>query len=192
VFEHAEPILSALELPGTVFAPTTFMSGDQSLHWPGIESWRDTAHAHELRAMSWQQLGQLAERGWEIGSHTCTHPRLMELPDAVLRAELSESLEQCTQHLGRQCRSVAYPYGEVDVRIAAIAADVGYLAGACLSHSLAPQGPHLWPRVGVFHDDFDLRFRLKVSPITRSVRASRFWPSPRLSGALGTRPAAQT
>jgi peptidoglycan/xylan/chitin deacetylase (PgdA/CDA1 family) len=192
VFERAEPILSALGLPATVFVPTAFMSNPRQLRWEGIEAWQGSADAHELRCMGWDEVRQLAERGWEIGSHTCTHPHLTTLSDEHLLREMRESLEQCSSHLGRACRSVAYPYGEVDGRIAAAAEEVGYLAGACLSHSLAPRGPHLWPRVGIFHDDFDLRFRLKVSPLTRSARASRLWPSPRRSRAWPTHPAPQT
>jgi peptidoglycan/xylan/chitin deacetylase (PgdA/CDA1 family) len=123
--------------------------------------------------MSWDTLGQLADRGWEIGSHTRSHPHLMRLSDDALREELHESGKEISQRVSRRCESVAYPYGEADARIARVAEQVGYAAGACLSHSLAQLGPHLWPRVGVFHDDFDLRFRLKVSSLTRLMRASR-------------------
>ncbi|MGH2884559.1 MAG: polysaccharide deacetylase family protein, partial [Solirubrobacteraceae bacterium] len=177
VFERAEPILSALGVPATVFAPTSFMSEHQELRWEGIEDWCHSPDAHELRCMNWEQLGALADRGWEIGSHTRTHPHLLRLSDEAVRDEFLHSYEECSEHLGRPCRSVAYPYGEVDARIAGIAAEVGYLAGACLSHSMARRGPHLWPRVGVFHDDFDLRFRLKVSPVVRLLRASRLGSS---------------
>jgi peptidoglycan/xylan/chitin deacetylase (PgdA/CDA1 family) len=173
VFERAEPILSALGLVATVFAPTSFMSGRDALSWEGIEAWRRSPDAHELRCMSWETLGQLAERGWEIGSHTLSHPHLRRLSDEALREELRESREEIAKQMTQACRSIAYPYGEVDARIARVAEDVGYSAGACLSHSLAHRGPHLWPRVGVFHEDFDLRFRLKVSSLTRLMRASR-------------------
>lgn len=97
----------------------------------------------------------------------------MRLSDDALRAELRESREQIAEQMTRACRSIAYPYGEADDRVARMAEQAGYSAGACLSHSLAARGPHLWPRVGVFHDDFDLRFRLKVSSLTRVMRASR-------------------
>ena len=173
VFERAEPILSALGLVATVFVPTGFMSAQEALNWEGIEAWGRSPDAHELRCMSWDTLGQLADRGWEIGSHTRSHPHLMRLSDDALREELHESGKEISQRVSRRCESVAYPYGEADARIARVAEQVGYAAGACLSHSLAQLGPHLWPRVGVFHDDFDLRFRLKVSSLTRLMRASR-------------------
>jgi peptidoglycan/xylan/chitin deacetylase (PgdA/CDA1 family) len=177
VFDVAEPILTRLGLRGTVFAPTAFMGERQHLNWQGIEAWRGTPHADELRCMTWDELGQLADRGWEIGSHTCSHPHLTTLSDEALREEMRGSFEQCSAHLGRPCRSIAYPYGEVDVRVAALAREAGYETGACLAGSLVPLGAHLWPRVGIWRDDSNVRFRVKISRLTRSARATRMGPS---------------
>ncbi len=177
VFDVAEPILTRLGLPATVFAPTAFMSEHQPVRWQGIEAWHGTPHEHELRCMTWDQLGQLGDRGWEIGSHSCSHPHLTQLPNRELGEEMRGSFEQCSKHLGRPCRSIAYPYGEVDVRVAELAKQVGYKTGACLAHSLTPLGAYVWPRVGIWHDDSDLRFRLKILHITRYARASRLGPS---------------
>jgi peptidoglycan/xylan/chitin deacetylase (PgdA/CDA1 family) len=177
VFEFAEPILTRLGLPGTVFVPTAFMQERQHLNWQGIEAWLGSPYADELRCMTWDEVRQLADRGWEIGSHTCSHPHLTTLSDAELREEMRGSFEQCSTHLGRPCRSIAYPYGDVDARVAALAKEAGYQTGACLAHSLVSLGAHLWPRVGVWRDDSDLRFRLKISRLTRSARASRLGPT---------------
>jgi peptidoglycan/xylan/chitin deacetylase (PgdA/CDA1 family) len=177
VFDVAEPILTALGLRATAFVPTAFMGERQHLQWQGIEAWRGTPHEDELRCMTWDELGQLADRGWEIGSHTCHHPHLTTLPDAELREEMRGSFEQCSMRLGRACRSIAYPYGEVDVRVAALAREAGYQTGACLAGTLVPLGAHLWPRIGIWRDDSNSRFRLKISRLTRSARASRLGPS---------------
>jgi peptidoglycan/xylan/chitin deacetylase (PgdA/CDA1 family) len=177
VFEVAEPILTRLGLPATVFVPTAFMGQRQRLSWQGIEVWDGTPHEDELCCMTWDEIGQLTDRGWEAGSHTCSHPHLTTLRDAELEEEMRGSLEQCSERLGRPCRSIAYPYGDVDVRVAALAKEVGYQTGACLAHSLIPLGAHGWPRVGIWHDDSNLRFRLKVWRFTRSARASRLGPS---------------
>ena len=112
VLDVAEPILTGLGLPGTVFAPAAFMSDRQHLRWQGIEAWLGTPYEHELCCMSWEDLGHLAERGWEIGSHTRSHRHLTTLPNDELRDELRGSFEECSSHLGRPCRSIAYPYGK--------------------------------------------------------------------------------
>lgn len=178
VSEQAYPILSRLGLPATVFAPTAFISNDrQQLAWPGIETWADTPHRSELDAMSWEDLRHLASHGWEIGSHTRTHPRLTRLGDEALRIELERSREECTTNLGTPCQTLAYPYGDVDLRVARAAAAAGYTAAAALSSSLRRNGLHRWPRVGIYHADQMWRFRLKVDRTVRRIRSSRIWPA---------------
>lgn len=172
----AYPILSSLGLPGTVFAPSAFMSSEQPLSWPGIEHWLRTPSASELESMSWEGLGRLVQEGWEVGSHTRTHPHLTQLDESALRTELEQSREEIAGRLGIRCDTIAYPYGDVDSRVAEAALAAGYVAGASLSRPLTPLGPERWPRIGVYHDDPMWRFRLKVSRAVRYLRA-RYWPT---------------
>jgi peptidoglycan/xylan/chitin deacetylase (PgdA/CDA1 family) len=164
-------------MPATVFAPTSFMSERQPLRWNGIDHWLATDSAPELRAMSWEDLGRLHQDGWEVGSHTRTHPRLTNLDDAAVRDELAESRHEISTHLSAPCETVAYPYGDVDERVADAAENAGYVAGAALASGLRAQGLQRWPRVGIYNGDQMWRFRLKVNRSTRRVRASRFWRS---------------
>jgi peptidoglycan/xylan/chitin deacetylase (PgdA/CDA1 family) len=168
----AAPILHRHGVPATVFAPTAFMNGGTDLEWPGVAHWKESAFASELAAMGWSDLRALADAGWEIGSHTCTHPRLTTLDDAQLRDELIASRERCAQALERPCRSIAYPYGDVDARVAAAAAAAGYEVGGKLGADLTHEGPLLFPRVGIYHPDGWGRFRLKIAGPVRGLRRS--------------------
>jgi peptidoglycan/xylan/chitin deacetylase (PgdA/CDA1 family) len=168
--ERAEPVLSSLGVPGTVFVVTDFVSNGHPLRWPGIEHWCDGPHEAELRGLSWADLETLAAAGWEVGSHTRTHPRLTELDDRALAEELSGSRTACERNLGRPCRSLAYPYGDVDRRVVAAAAAAGYEAAAALPARLSASRPLEYVRIGVYHPDGLGRFRLKVSPLVRHIR----------------------
>jgi peptidoglycan/xylan/chitin deacetylase (PgdA/CDA1 family) len=185
VFEFAFPVLRALGAPATVFVPTALVGTDAPMSWPGIEQWLDGPHASELVGMSWAELGELAEAGWEIGSHTRSHARLTELDGHDLAVELCGSREECERRLVRACRTLAYPYGAVDVRVMRAAHEAGYLAAAAPPNRL-PGEPRLrWPRVGVYPADDLRRFRLKISPTMRHLSASRAWaPMARLSRLL--------
>lgn len=176
VHSLAEPILSSLGLPATVFAPTAFMSRRQTLEWDGIERWGDTSAAAELTGMNWLDLAELIDRGWEVGSHTRTHPHLTRMDEHALRRELEVSREECQEGLGRPCQAIAYPYGDVDARVVERARSAGYLAGAALSSSLRSMGALRWPRVGIYHVDRRPRFELKINPVIRRWRASQLWP----------------
>jgi peptidoglycan/xylan/chitin deacetylase (PgdA/CDA1 family) len=175
VEKYAAPILERFGAYATVFAPTAFPSGGKTLAWAGIEHYQGGPDANELVAMDWNDLGRLAERGWEIGSHTRTHPRLTQLDDERLELELSESRDECGAQLGRECQAIAYPYGDVDERVAAAARRVGYRCGAGLSSSLRPRGPHRVPRLAFYYGDAFWRFRLKAARPMRALRASKLW-----------------
>ena len=175
VLELARPILDRLGLPGTVFVPTDWPGRGEPMHWPGIDQWMGTEFEPELRSLTWEQLAGLAADGWEIGSHTRSHPHLTTLDDRTLDEELRGSRAECERRLERSCTTLAYPYGDYDARVAAAAGRAGYDAACTLPARIHPARPLEWPRVGVYHEDSERRYRLKVSPAVRAVRASRVW-----------------
>jgi peptidoglycan/xylan/chitin deacetylase (PgdA/CDA1 family) len=175
VLDLGEPILARLGWPGTVFAPTDYAGTERPMSWPGIDHWAGGEFERELVPMSWEELGGLAARGWEIGSHTCSHPHLTELDDAALDDELRRSKAVCEAKLRRSCDSIAYPYGDHDLRVAEATGRAGYRTAGTLPSRMDARDPLRWPRVGIYYGDDLRRFRAKVSPLVRGLRASRAW-----------------
>jgi peptidoglycan/xylan/chitin deacetylase (PgdA/CDA1 family) len=177
VLELAKPILDRHGFPGTLFVPTDWPEDRRPMRWPGIDGWLGTAHEPEMESLTWAELRELADAGWEIGSHTCSHPHLPTLDDAELARELGDSKARVEQQLGRPCTSIAYPYGDVDARVAAATEAAGYRAAGTIPRVLPAPRPLLWPRTPIFHGDDIRRFRRKVSPAIRRLRASRLGAS---------------
>jgi peptidoglycan/xylan/chitin deacetylase (PgdA/CDA1 family) len=177
VVERALPILSDLGLPATLFAVTESVGNETPMAWAGLKEWLGSSFEDELQSMSWEQLEQLAGAGWEIGSHTRTHPVLTDLDDASLLEELRGSREKCEQQTGRPCHSLAYPYGSFDDRVVRAAHDAGYRGAATFGGRFHLSDPLRSPRVAVLRSDSPLRFKLKVAPWTRRLRASSAWPA---------------
>jgi peptidoglycan/xylan/chitin deacetylase (PgdA/CDA1 family) len=163
----AKPILDAAEFPATVYVPTQFVDRADPLTF--AQTHGDETHVDELRPLTWDQLAELRDAGWEIGSHTVTHPRLPDLTDADLGRELELSREVIRERFGR-CDTVAYPYGLADERVAAAAMKAGYLAGCTLTASHRIDERFRRPRVGLYPADTGLRLRAKLSPILRGLR----------------------
>lgn len=178
VYEQARPILESHGMPATVFVPTGFGSGERPLSWPGIDHWLQTSSCDELLPFGWQEGKELIARGWEIGSHTVTHPKLTQIDDEQLSEELEQSRAACERELEVSCLSIAYPYGDTDGRVAAAAAAAGYRFGAALpADSWQPRTEALlYPRVGVYRDDSEVVFRRKIARRMRRFRRSRLWP----------------
>jgi peptidoglycan/xylan/chitin deacetylase (PgdA/CDA1 family)/glycosyltransferase involved in cell wall biosynthesis len=114
---HALPILRELDVPATVFVPTSYV---------------ETSHDFS----SWEDLRALRDAGWTIGSHTHTHPRLgTRLYDEDERAhrervrgEIERSFDLLARELGVHTRLFAYPYGEDPPLVREIARACGAIA----------------------------------------------------------------
>ena len=160
----AKPILDELGFPATVFAVTGFVDSHEPLRWPGLEQSEES--------LDWSELELLREAGWEVGSHTATHPLLPDLDDAELERELADSRATIQKRLG-SCETLAYPYGRADERTAAAAARAGYLAAFTLGRVHRPDEPWRRPRLGLRRVDRGPRLRVRLSSSAALLRRSR-------------------
>jgi peptidoglycan/xylan/chitin deacetylase (PgdA/CDA1 family) len=175
VYNNARPVLESLGIPASVFVPTALVGSERPMAWPGTDQWLGSSYADELTPMSWDELGELGELGWELGSHTRTHPRLPTLPAEALHEELEGSRSDLEERTGTRCASIAYPYGDVDESVVAASRTAGFTAGGALAGRVRKPGPMLFPRVGIYGKDGSTRFRVKASPAVRRLRASHIW-----------------
>ena len=177
VVELGLPVLRELGIPATLFVPSAKIATGAPMSWPGIDHWVGTAYGDELVGMSWEEAAILAEAGWEIGSHTRTHPHLTDLDEAALATELAESRAEIERRLGRPCLTIAYPYGDADERVERAAAVAGYEAAAALPTGRIPSHPSrlMWPRLMVGRGETDSDYRRHTSRAMRRLRASGAW-----------------
>lgn len=191
----AASILAGVGWPATVFVVTDFTDGDRRLRWPGLDD--------GLRGMMWPKLRELCEMGWEVGSHTCSHPLLTALDDESAGIELANSRERIIGELG-SCEALAYPYGLANARIAAAAETAGYLAACTCRGVSLDDSEYLRPRVALWNAHQGIRLiarlsrpaavmrRSRIAWIARRARRRRGWlpsePGPGITPAdLGTR-----
>jgi peptidoglycan/xylan/chitin deacetylase (PgdA/CDA1 family) len=108
-----------------------------------IEPW-DADTEERLAFLSWDEVRQLARRGFDIGSHTVDHPILSRLTSAALAYQLEASRDRIEREIGRACVSVAYPNGQPDdvsQEVETAAARAGYRLGFTVTDGFnAPGG----------------------------------------------------
>jgi len=86
----------------------------------------------------------LVEDGCTIGFHTRRHDALTALDDGALERALVDSREELAGLAGHQLRSIAYPYGIVDARVAKAAGAAGFELGfTCQSIAATPDSDPL-------------------------------------------------
>jgi peptidoglycan/xylan/chitin deacetylase (PgdA/CDA1 family) len=80
--------------------------------------------------------------GWEIGSHTLSHPILTRASSTTLRRELV---------LSRRILHLCYPGGVYEGRVMRAARDAGCLAATSIRYGAAtPRGRYALPRITVY------------------------------------------
>jgi peptidoglycan/xylan/chitin deacetylase (PgdA/CDA1 family) len=187
VFEIAFPALRELGAVATVFAPTDYVGTGEPTGWEGFEDDARGPHASELICMDWEQLRAVAEAGWEVGSHTCSHPHLTRLAPERKQQELVASRELIEERLQRRCRTIAYPYSDLDDDVVRATDQAGYSYAATIPVGHALSLPLRWSRVGVFRTDSLGRFKLLTSRAARGFLATSTgtWTADAVRGAKG-------
>jgi peptidoglycan/xylan/chitin deacetylase (PgdA/CDA1 family) len=144
VYEQAWPVLRKYGMRATVFVITDCLE-------------------HELY-MSPRQIAEMAEQGHWFESHGVSHRRLTSLSPADKTWELNHSRHVLGQLLGREVNCFAYPFGDHDAEVRALARAAGYKAAVSTKTGLAlVDSDHFaLPRVGIRRQDDLARFVEKI------------------------------
>ena len=145
--EVAVPILSEFGLPCTIFVTSDFVR-------LGADGFLSPAALRDLASL----------RGVQIGAHGATHVALSQCDDSSLHVELMSSRHYLEDVLGFEVRSLAYPYGAVDLRVRDAALAAGYNLGACSLAGINHQDrdPLLLARTAIMACDNDRLFSQKL------------------------------
>jgi peptidoglycan/xylan/chitin deacetylase (PgdA/CDA1 family) len=168
---NALPVLRELGLPSTIFACSHYARDGGRLSIPRLA---ERSTDDEIATMDWATLRAVVDDGLvEIGSHGCGHVDLVELSDAELDQELSDSKSEIEDHLGRPCPTHAYPFGSQDARVRRATAAAGYAAAFGAPGVSYAVDPFRIPRTGIWRDEPPMRQRVRTRFLTRLILERR-------------------
>jgi peptidoglycan/xylan/chitin deacetylase (PgdA/CDA1 family) len=125
--------------------------------------------------MSREQLDQWLAAGMELGSHSCSHARLHELPREAALYEIEESRAALRNMLGVPIDHFAYPFGHFTADTVELVRHAGYRSAVTVLPGVARVGDDRLrlPRVLVNGERGLWRFLLHVAtPYERLLRRS--------------------
>lgn len=116
------PVLQEYGVRATVFVVAGYVDTNHIFEW--IE-YPETPLDYILTS---KQIVELHRSGFEIGSHTLTHPRLTELQAERVREELAQSRKLLEKIIGSRVSSFCYPQGFYNREIMQLVREAGYSA----------------------------------------------------------------
>ena len=113
VYQNAFPIMEHYGFTGTVYIVANRLESDGFLQV--------------------EQLKELLDHGWDVGSHSMTHTELTQ-NHALVRKEILQSRLDLENALSIKIFSFAYPFGSSDWYVSHKVSDYGYRAGVGVGH----------------------------------------------------------
>lgn len=129
-FTNALPILLEKNIVAAFFLPVRYVDSsiEKCMEW-NQKDWGNTRPLIEF--LNWDDCRKMAAAGAVFGSHTVSHPKLIELDYERAVQEMRDSKTKIEQELGNSCAHFACPYGYPGLHFItdlhpAIAKEVGY------------------------------------------------------------------
>lgn len=101
---EAARVLKEHQLPASFFIPTGMVETDKVYEW-------DRDLEVRLANLSWDDVQEMADMGFDIGSHTVNHPNMAAVSEAEYLFELRESKKILEDRLQRPVQWFAFPFG---------------------------------------------------------------------------------
>lgn len=107
----------------------------RKLGWPAVLNleWKNLGP----KGLPRPQIRELLRAGWELDSHTLTHPDLTTVGPTQLRRELVVSRQRLRRAFGVPVDAFCYPAGRYDAQVQAEVRAAGYRAATTIGPALA-------------------------------------------------------
>jgi peptidoglycan/xylan/chitin deacetylase (PgdA/CDA1 family) len=130
----------------------------RKLGWPGVLD-LETARLNARGGLSPARVRVLLGDGWELASHSLTHPDLTKMSASRLRREVSGSRSDLRRLFGVAVNFFCYPYGRTSAAVSAAVRRAGYTAATTAHHGVAGPSTDRFalPRIGVGPKDTPAR-----------------------------------
>jgi glycosyltransferase involved in cell wall biosynthesis/peptidoglycan/xylan/chitin deacetylase (PgdA/CDA1 family) len=154
----AGPILARFGFSATVFVATGRMGTRAATD-------RYEGCCRHDRALEWEDVLELTDRGHEVGGHGRTYVVLPTLEPAALRDEVRGCHEDLGRHLGVAPRLFSYPRGRQNSDVRRAVGEAGFEAAvtACPGPNEPQTDPFLLCRTEISADDDLPAFTLKLA-----------------------------
>jgi len=120
----------------------------------------------EKMMMNWDDIRQLYSDGFQIGSHSVTHPLLGKIEEnSMLKYELEGSAKKIETEIGQFPITISYPIGSYNSDVMQAAQEVGYQVGLAVNQTFyetKKDSIFAIPRVELYNENW-LKTQLRLN-----------------------------
>ena len=172
IFDYAFPILQKYNVSATIFLISSYIG--KLNEWDANLGWIHFKHLDK------EEITELIQAGWEIGSHGVNHKNLKGLSKREIESEIGESKKYLENQFNTKVSFYASPFGKINLNILEIALNKGY-KGVCGFYSFKRYRTTLQifeiPRLAVYFTDsiksidrkLSTGLRLKIEIFKQSI-----------------------
>jgi peptidoglycan/xylan/chitin deacetylase (PgdA/CDA1 family) len=144
----------------------------QGLHWPGVLNLKLGNVGKD--GIEKSEVKKMVAAGWEVDSHTITHPDLTTVGTAQLQTELVDSKARLHSLFGVPANFFCYPSGRFDATVVAAVKAAGYLGATTTQPGFASpkQGLYTLDRIRIDRGDGATGLATKLASRGAGIGAS--------------------
>lgn len=154
---NAFPIFQSYNIPAVIYLATGVIGK--------TNQWMTAPTFSKRKMLSWPQIKEMSNKGIHFGSHTVSHPKLIQLDDDSTYQELVQSKTTIEDFLEKECEHFAYPYGLLNENTRNLVQQAGFKT-ACSTRSgfnNANRDPLILHRIEVYGNDSVWKLKQKIT-----------------------------
>jgi peptidoglycan/xylan/chitin deacetylase (PgdA/CDA1 family) len=173
--DNAVPILKNSGFTAVFYISTDYVGKKSSWMLPEVNV--------EFQVIDWATVKSLDNMGFEVGSHTISHPHLDRISSDDCYRELTGSRRKLEEVLRHEVRHMAYPFGDFNESVKTSTYEAGYYTACTTEEAVASLNDDMLmlPRLNMGMDAEIINFLSKInsddSPIgifARRMQAVRY------------------
>lgn len=154
IYQYGAPILNESKIPALILITTEIFNREFLLPADEYAEYRafpgeDNQKANTRLYLSLDEVKKLISMGFELGSHTLTHPELGRLSIQEQKRQITLSKQKIEEMFDVPVRYFSYPIGEISQETPELVKQAGYQAGFLhkSGYVMAATDPFCLPRI---------------------------------------------
>lgn len=148
LYDESASILNEKNINPIVYLNTDWIAENDSNRRNSVAQ---LGHYPNEKFLTWKEVQELSDLGWEIGSHGANHLDFTQCEPNLVKDELKKSKFDIEKRLNKTCDHFSYPWGKHTLMVKTVVKELGYkyAVGGCHAPINNQSNPFALPRINI-------------------------------------------